>query len=209
MTDVAFSAPQYSAIELPTNDVPISFDGYFMDDLDNGGDRSRWAVLCLYRWLPQDADQPGYILYTIGHSVIYHVSNGECGKGEAHAVSEFPDLYAADRIEDPRDLDPCEKCQPDDWRYVPPGTQFEVEVTWYKWTACRNASELLLAGRKEARCRNCLCKPHRGKCSACSCDDYEEAPRPLSVPMQRLLAKPGIRADADITAALREKKIRL
>ena len=210
MTDVAISQPEFEVIELLTNDAPVVFDGYFIDDLDNGGgDRPRWAVLYLYRWLQKDTGNLGYILYTVGHSLIYHFLNGECGKGEAHPVSEFPALHEDGRIEDPRDLEPCEKCRPADWMIVPEDQQFEVEVVWYKWSACRTAEELLLAGRKEARCRNCLCRPHRSECTVCGCSEYAEAPRSLSIPMQRLLAKAGPARDADIARAMREQKIRL
>lgn len=208
MTAAAYFQPEYETYELPTNDSPLVFDGYFMDDLDNGGgDRPRWAVLYLYRWLQQDTGNLGYILYTIGHSLIYHANNGECGKGEAHAAREFENLHAEGRIEDPEELEPCEKCQPADW-FADLDAEFEVEVTWYKYALCRDADELLLAGRKEAQCRNCWCKPHKGKrCAACACEEYQEAPRPLSIPMQRLLAK--VRTDADIAAAIRKNKIRV
>ena len=110
------------------------------------------------------------------------------------------------RIEHPEDLDPCEKCEPADW-FADPDAEFEVEVTWYKYALCRDADELLLAGRKEATCKNCWCKPHRGKCATCSCEEYIEAPRSLSIPMQRLLAK--IRTDPDIAAAIRKNKTRV
>jgi hypothetical protein len=199
--------PEFETYELPTNDSPLEFDGFFMDDLDNGGgDRPRWAVLYLYRWLPQDTGKLGYILYTIGHSLIYHTNNGTCGKGEAHAAKEFEALYEEGRIEDPEDLEPCEKCQPADW-FADLNAEFEVEVVWYKYALCRDADELLLAGRKEATCKNCWCKPHRGKCATCSCEEYVEAPRSLSIPMQRLMAK--IRTDPDIAAAVRKNKIRV
>ena len=210
MNDAAYSQPGITAFELPTNDAPISFEGWFIGSLDNGGgERLRWAELHLYRWLPEAGGEAGFILYTIGHTLVYHYFNGECGKGEAYPVSDFPEQYALGRIEDPDELEPCDKCRPDDWRTAPPEQEFEVEVTWYKWTACKNAEELLLAGRKEARCRNCLCRPHENRtCSTCTCTDYAESPRPLSIPMQRLLAK--VRGtDPDIARAMREKKIRL
>lgn len=212
MTEVAYSQAEFETFVLPTNDSPITFDGHFKADLDNGGgDRPRWAVLYLYDWLQQDG-KLGYILYTIGHSLIYHVNNGECGKGETHFAREFEALHAEGRIEHPEDLEPCERCRPDDW-FADLDAEFEVEVTWYKWAACENADKLLLAGRKEATCKNCrlgcssLSKPHRSKCTGCSCEEYEEAFRPLSIPMQRLLAK--VRGDPDIAAAIRKNKIRL
>ena len=212
MTDVAYSRQEFENFELPTNDVPIVFDGYFISDLDNNdGDRLRWAVLSLYRWYQKDTGNLGYILYTTGHSVVYHELGGRCGYGEPHSVSEFPALHAAGRIENPADLEPCETCRPidpDDWSLVPPDQEFEVEITWYKWSACRDVEELLLAGRREARCRNCLCRPHRDQCRVCNCANYVEGPRPLSGPMQRLLGKAKYR-DADISYAMRAKKIEL
>jgi hypothetical protein len=211
VTDVAYSQPGITHFELPTRDAPILFDGWFIDSYDNGGgDRIRWADLHLYRWLPKDSDQLGYIIYTIGHSLVYHQFNGECGRGEAHAVSEFGELYEEGSIDDPEDLEPCDRCHPGDWRDAPDNQEFEVEVTWYKWTTCKDPDEVLLAGRKAARCRNCLCGPHEKRCYTCSCTEYAEAPRPLTIPMQRLLAR--VRAqnsDPDLARAMREQRIRL
>ena len=78
---------------------------------------------------------------------------------------------------------------------------------------CRSAGELLTAGRKEAKCRNCFHRPHGipgsgEKCRGCGCDDYAEAPRPLSIPMQRLLAQVKGK-EPEIAMAMREKKTQL
>lgn len=192
--------------ELPTNDVPIDFDGYFVGSLDNGGkDRTRWAVIELYRWQPRDGGPLGYILYTIGHSLIYHCLDSECNKGVATTIAGIEEVTP----EDFGDLEPCPECEPPDLQDLADDDQVEMEETWYKWVQCRTAEDLLLAGRKEARCKNCFHRPHgEHACATCRCDIYEEAPRPLSIPMQRLLAQVKGR-EPEIANAMREKKIRL
>lgn len=193
--------------ELPTNDMPIEFDGWFIDSLDNGGkDRIRWAVLELYGWQPRDGGPLGYILYTIGHSLVYHSLDAECNKGVVTTVGNIGDVTP----EPFGELEPCPDCEPPDLEDLTDDDQVEMEETWYKWAQCRNAEELLLALRKEARCRNCFHRPHEGHpCGTCrACLQYEEAPRPLSIPGQRLLAQVKGR-EPEIARAMREKKTRL
>lgn len=206
VTEAAASSALHN-YELPTNDIPIDFDGWFIDSLDNGGkDRIRWAVLELYRWQPKDGGPLGYILYTIGHSLVYHDQESECGKGVRTTVGSL----AAVTDEDARDLEPCPDCSPPLLEDLGADDEIEMEETWYKWSQARNADELLLALRKEARCRNCFHRPHDGHlCGTCrSCTDYSEAPRPLSIPGQRLLAQVKSR-EPEIARALKEKKTRL
>lgn len=204
--------------ELPTNDVPIDFDGWFVDSLDNGGgDRLRWAVLELYGWQPRDGGASGYILYTIGHSVVYHDEGSECGRGvliPVGAVSEVTD-------EDLDILVPCPECDPPEMRDLQDDDLVEMEKTWYKWTQCQGtaqttaADELLLALRKEPKCRTCFHRPHEARrCTAilsCRCEQYREAPRPISAPGMRLLAQVKGRLPdvAQAMQAMNQKKIEL
>ena len=91
MNDAAYSQPGITAFELPTNDAPISFEGWFIGSLDNGGgERLRWAELHLYRWLPEAGGEAGFILYTIGHTLVYHFFNGECGERRSLPGVRFP-----------------------------------------------------------------------------------------------------------------------
>jgi len=206
VTEAAMSISHY---ELPTNDAPIDFDGYLAGRLDNGGgERLRWAVLELYQWQPRDGGPMGYILYTIGHSLVYHALDSECGRGVVTTVGDIGEVTP----EDYALLEPCPECDPPDLDDMNKSDQVEMEETWYKWSQCRDAEELLLALRKEPKCRNCLHRPHDGRrCTAmlaCGCEHYDEAPRPVSSPGTRLLAQ--VKGSLpDVMAAMREKKIRL
>lgn len=194
---------------LPTRDRPIDFDGWLVDELDNGGgDRLRWAVLQLYRWQPRDGGALGYILYTIGHSVVYHDLDSPCGKGVVTTVAGIenatPEPY--------EHLEACPECRPAELDDLDPEEQVEMEEVWYKWVQCRTDEELLLALRKEARCKKCFHRPHpEHRCSqlsSCSCEDYEEAPRPISSPGSRLLhlVRPKL---PNLIDTMNEQKVRL
>jgi hypothetical protein len=209
VTEAAMDPLQH--IELPTLDAPLDFYGWLVGTLDNGGgDRLRWAVLELYRWQPRDGGPMGYILYTIGHSVVYHVLDSECGRGVATTVGALYDI-APDRVtpEDYAVLEPCPDCEPEELDDLDAGDQVEMEKVWYKWQQCADADELLLALRKEARCKNCFHRPHvLHHCPTCRCEVYEEAPRPISSPGVRLLAQVKGQLP-DVAEAMSGKKIRL
>lgn len=191
---------------LPTNDIPIDFLGRLVGELDNGGgDRPRWAVLQLYRWQPRDGGPLGYVLYTIGHSVVYHEPDSACGKGVAVKVGSIETITS----EPFEDLMACPECSPEDLADLDDDDKVEMERTWYKWVKCATDDELLLALRKEARCRKCFHRPHAGyHCATCRCEEYEEAPRPISSPGARLLAlvRPQL---PSLIEAMNEKKVRL
>jgi len=203
VTEAAFTSTAVRYV-LPTNDAPIEFDGEFIDSIDNGGgERLRWAELRLYWWYP--ADRPvGYILYTIGHTLVYHALDSECNKGVVTRVENFEDVTD----EDPADLTACTECNPPDWRDLPDGEELELEVTWYRWVSCHDADELLLNLRKEPRCKYCAHRPHDRRRCYCSCETYEEGDRPLSIPGYRLLTQVKSR-DAAIAAAMSRKRTRL
>ena len=207
MTEAAMDPLQH--FELPTLDIPIDFDGWLVGRLDNGGgDRLRWAVLELYRWQPRDGGSLGYILYTIGHSVVYHTLDSGCGRGVVTEVGSIEDVTPEPYDE----LTACPDCEPPDLDEMELAEQVEMEKVWYKWQKCADAEELLLALRKEARCQHCFHRPHQERrCSqlaACHCEKYEEAPRPISSPGVRLLAQVKGQLP-DVMEAMSGKKIRL
>lgn len=57
-------------------------------------DYPRWTTMDLYR-----TDDGRYILYTVGHSVVYHLINSPCNSGT---------YTEADRL--PEDAEPCPRC---------------------------------------------------------------------------------------------------
>lgn len=204
VTETAMDPP-LQHFELPTRDLPIDFDGWLVDELDNGGgSRPRWAVLQLYRWQPRDGGPLGYILYTIGHSVVYHEPDSACGRGVITTVGNILDVTP----ESYEDLMPCPDCRPQDLADLDDDDEVEMEQIWYKWQKCATDDELLLALRKEPRC-TCFHRPHAGHhCTQCECETYEEAPRPISSPGARLLAlvRPQL---PSLIKAMNEKKVRL
>lgn len=205
MTELAVNDPMDHFV-LPTDDLPIKFDGWLVGELDNGGgDRLRWAVLQLYRWYPVDGGDPGYILYTIGHSVIYHAPNSPCGRGVVTEVGSIEDITP----EAYEDLEPCPECRPADLDDYAPSDLVEMEKVKYKHAECRSDEELLMALRREPRCGNCLDRPHEGRrCATCGCEDYAEAPRPISSPGNRLLAQVKHKLPS-LAAVMKQKTVRL
>ena len=215
-------------IVLPVEEGTIELQyGKFIDSVDNDrGERPRWAEIRLYKYvdadpghdesLPEDDEdyamfgKQRYLIYTIGHTVIYHEHGSECNKGVPVRAGDFP-LLGTDRApvrsEHPEDLDPCEVCEPGDWRAASEDTLFELEVTWYKFFKCKTGDDVLMALRKDPKCRHCWHKPHESRTCWCRCDMYEEGPRPLSVPGRRLVEQVR-RKDPEIARAA-AKKMRL
>lgn len=194
--------------ELPAGEQTLDFWGRLIYAIDNDrGDRPRWAELRLYKILATDPDddmhgKQMWLLYTIGHTLVYHARSSECNKGIAVAAGDFKD-----RAEDWENLEPCEFCKPANWEQVDDNQQFELEVTWYSYTPCRSPQEVLDSLRREPRCKNCNHKPHDGyRCRDCRCFDYAEGPRPLSVPGRRLIEHVR-HLDEDIRMAV-DKKVR-
>jgi hypothetical protein len=184
---------------LPAGDDTLEFTGRLIAVVDNDrGDRPRWAELRLYK---VSGERRLWLLYTIGHSLVYHQAGSDCKKGIRMAAGDF-----RERAEDWRDLEGCEHCSPPDWGRALPGTEFDLEVTWYTHVTCRTPDEVYCALLREPRCKNCLCKPHDGqRCRRCRCAEYAEAPRVLSVPGRRLWEN-ARRADPDL---MNRKTIRL
>jgi hypothetical protein len=167
---------------LPAGDETLVFWGQFIDSVDtDDGDRTRWAEL---QWWDIIDTNPGhddkcpdeenrgmfgkrmYLLYTIGHSLVYHDLDGPCKGGVATRAADF-----GTRAEDPDDTVPCEKCSPEDWQQVPGEQKFRLEVTWHSYTACQTAEKMI---ESLSRCRNCRDKPHAGvRCYKCGCTGYD------------------------------------
>lgn len=199
MTDALPIPPGFKHFELPAGENTLDFWGRLIYAIDNDrGDRPRWAELRLYKILSSEDNEEMWLLYTIGHTMVYHRLNSECNKGIAVAAGDF-----RERAEDAEGLEPCEYCRPADWETADPGQKFELEITWYSYTPCRTPQEVLDGLRREPRCKHCNHKPHAGyRCRECRCSNYEEGPRPLSVPGRRLIEHvkhldPDIRAVVD------------
>ena len=208
--------------ELPTGDNPLVFWGKFLHEVDtDDGNRSRWAHLQLYKIIDTDPSHDSllkredenhdmygkqmWLLYTIGHTLVYHDKDSSCRGGVRMRVSEFARKSADFPLsEDDPELEPCEKCSPSDYRHASPGDFFRLEITWYSYTPCQSATKLIQSLYRDPRCAVCRHKPH-SKCWTCGCTTYKEAPRTLSVPGRELLE--GVRdTEPDIAAALGAKR---
>lgn len=184
--------------ELPAGRDTLKFTGEFLHKTDTDtGERLRWAELQLWRLLGTEGADAGrimWLLYTIGHSLVYHEAGG-CTKGVLVAARDFP-AKAAEHLED---LEPCADCRPGDWRAASPDDQFDLEILWYDHTLCRTPEEVL---RALSRCRNCRDKPHEGIiCHRCGCVSYSEV---LSSPGARLIERVKELDPAIAKAAARE-----
>jgi hypothetical protein len=152
-------------IRIETTDQPQEFYGRLLGVVDNERHgRPRWAEIELYRYVDTDpahiSDNPDlntyggqmYLLHTMGHSVLYHRHEGDCNKGIAIAAEDFPN-----RAEFPRDLEPCEECEPDNWKAGPATTIFDLEVIRHTIKKFRNAEAVLdgLRRRYKIVCDQC------------------------------------------------------
>jgi hypothetical protein len=201
----------WQSYELPVDAVSketIEFYGKLLGTVDNdGGDRPRWAELRLYKAFSEESRQDIWLLYTIGHTLVYHRSgrrSSRCqGKGETVNALQIP-AYA----EDEDNLDPCVFCNPPDWEDAADDDLFDLELTWYTPTPCSTAERVYNALRREARCANCTHKSHEDRqCWTCECTDYAEGPRTLSIPGRKLWDQARA-ADPEIAKAA-VRKVRL
>jgi hypothetical protein len=168
--------------ELPADSEKLEFWGRFIDKTDtDDGENDRWAELQYWFILDTDPSHDGSLpeddpdrgmfgkqlrlVYTIGHSLVWHRYPGGCNKGVKVLGREFP----ASTTEDPDSLMPCERCHPGDWEESP-DTEFRLEKPWYSYSACRTPQEAITA---LSRCANCRDKPHEGvRCYRCGCTRY-------------------------------------
>lgn len=204
--------------ELPAEDETLEFWGKLLasEDTDTG-DSLRWAELQLYRIvdtnpehdsrLPASDENRGmygkqmWLLYTIGHSLVYHATGTSCRGGKQVPAGEF-----RTRAEDPFELVPCPDCSPDDWDAVGEDTLFRLEMPWYTYIPCQTPKKVVESLYRKPRCQNCRDEPHKGgSCRRCGCDSYREAPRVLSVPGRALLEKVA-QVDPEIERAMAKVK---
>jgi hypothetical protein len=141
--------------ELPIGEKTLDFSGRLLYTVNNDrGDRPRWAELRLYKVLSEaEDDEPRliWLLYTIGHTLVYHTPRSRCRKGKLTAVRHFEEV-----AEDPDNLEPCGVCDPPDWEDAGDGTLFDLEVTWYSYTPCPTPGKVYDA----------LCRPGTSQLSA-------------------------------------------
>lgn len=73
------------------------FDGWLLAfATTESPDFPRWTTMDLYETTDGD-----FVVYTVGHSVVYHDPGGSCNSG---VLTEVADL--------PEDAEPCPKCRP-------------------------------------------------------------------------------------------------
>lgn len=203
------------AYELPTNTGTLKFYGRLIDLVDNDrGDRPRWAELRLYKTLdsnpahddslPPDNEYRGmygqemWLLYTIGHTLVYHRDDG-CGKGVQMTPVDIPN-----QAEDHTQLVRCRDCRPRDWRNAAENDLFDVEITWYSYVPCPTPQKVIRSLHRDVRCKNCRHKPHETWTCKCRCRKFEETPAQLSMPGSKLVGKVKLR-DPEIAAAAVEE----
>lgn len=88
-------------------------------------DYPRWTTMDLYR-----TTDGRYILYTVGHSVVYHRIDSPCNSGTYTAAAELPG-----------DAEPCPKCAP-----APhPDAPVNLENPLIKLVTCASADEVRTA----------------------------------------------------------------
>jgi hypothetical protein len=202
--------------KLPADGEILHFWGKFLASEDtDSGDSLRWAELQLYRITDTNPDHDDFchdleyrglygkqmwLLYTVGHSVVYHDLDG-CAKGVKIKGSDFPG-----KTEEPlQDLTACSQCRPADWRKNP-GEEFRLEVTWYSYTPCPTAGKVITSLYRDPRCATCRDRPHKdSRCRRCGCEDFVAEPRVLSVPGRRLVEKVS-RVDPEIAQAAAKVK---
>jgi hypothetical protein len=131
-----------------------------------------------------------FLLHTLGHSVVYHSTDGDCNRGIKVPVEEF-----AARAEFPEDeLEPCTRCYPPLLGDVEPGTRLELEILRHTVTKCRDADAVVERLKRPSKetCWQCHGKrvfpPYtRQLCGECSGRGYINGDPVLSAPGQRLL----------------------
>jgi hypothetical protein len=229
MTETPLTIPQgMKLIQIPTMDGVIELNGRLLGVVDNERrGRPRWAEIELYDYIDTDrshvAPEPSvddheviatygqrlYLLHTMGHSVVYHRHDGDCNKGVAIPVEDFPE-----RAEFPRDLEACEDCRPLDWQKMPEGTIYDLEVLRHLIYKCRTPEAVLERLRRPSkvtcdRCNGSGSYPPftRQVCDECRGRGWVSGPPALSAPGSRLIEMvkfkdPAIRQAAQRTVRL-------
>lgn len=167
--------------KLPAGKEKLEFWGRFLDKSDtDSGERLRWAELRLYKIIGTEKGDgwgvQSWLLYTIGHSLVYHTLDSACNRGIRARVRDFPG-----KNEDWADLEPCPGCSPPGLPGINDGDdEFELEITWYSYARCQDPGDVI---RALSRCETCRHKPHESRCR-CGCEDRSEV---LSAPGRRLI----------------------
>ena len=199
-TDTVFpGAEGMTWTTLPADGHPIKFLGRLLSETDTDDrERLRWAELRLYKIIDtnpahddslpgEDEDhgmygKPMWLLYTVGHSLVYH-QLGACPGG---IIVRKADI--AVRADNPGDLEPCPKCRPQDWTQMADDQKLRLEVTWYSYTPCQSAEKVIQSLWRNLQCLTCHDEAHQDRvCGRCGCRRYREAPRQLSVPGHQLI----------------------
>jgi mono/diheme cytochrome c family protein len=126
-------------------------------------------------------------------------------------VEQFPEL-----AEFPSDLEPCADemrdgrlfpgCYPPNWKDVPIGTEFQLEVLRYTTHYGLDADEAIDKLRRDSKvtCKIChgQARGYKFDCGGCHGKGYQPGPRVLSAPGGRLLEivkpkDPAVRAEAE------------
>lgn len=199
--------------ELPADGEILEFWGCFIDKTDtDDGSSDRWTELQYWFMLDSDPDHDDSLpladenrgmfgkqmrlVYTIGHSLVWHRHPDGCGKGVRYPGSEFPSRTP----ENPESLVPCKICRPAEWGQFPE-KDFCLEVAWYSYTACRTPAQVITA---LSRCAKCWDRPHEGgRCRRCGCASYSGL---LTTPGRTLVEQVKDRDPELAQAAVRTKR---
>jgi hypothetical protein len=185
--------PGMEHIELPAEEETLEFWGMYLGGVDtDSGNRPRWAELQLYRYIDTvpggTYGQEVWLLYTIGHTVVYHATaaaGGSCGMGAEVGTDQF--LAGMLNAEDPEDLEPCDDCHPGDWHSAGPDARYNLELTRYRYTPCTSAAMVIQSLHREQKCRECRHRPHEGTACSCGCRECVVLPGELTSPGRRLI----------------------
>lgn len=110
----------------------VEFQGRLLERVTTESDDDpRWLELEVY----QVTDGTGrYVLYSVGKSVIYHQANSICNRGALRKTSD---------ADWPEDAESCWRCHPADWKQVPSGTVFRLEIDRPTTFVCNTPAEVI------------------------------------------------------------------
>lgn len=171
--------------KLPATEETLEFWGELVDKTDtDNGEAERWTELQYWFMLDTDASHDDSLpeenprrgmygkrirlVYTIGHSLVYHAYPEGCTRGQKVKGADFPHR-TTERL---ADLLFCEQCDPEEWSENPE-KDFRLETARYSYTACWTPEAAVTA---LSRCETCWDKPHEnGTChrNGCGCGDYK------------------------------------
>ena len=133
MTSLNDKTPELITIEAA--DGPKEFLGKVLVEVTTEKPYSpRWTEMKLCQKFDDDMQPTGYVLYSLGRSVVYHDVHGDCHKGVRTLVS---DLIS--------DAEPCQEpgCQPEDFHLLPGDSYVRMEEDRPKFFVCRTAGDVV------------------------------------------------------------------